>query len=96
MTTTSSPATSPADAPSTVVTLNQIAVGDCGHIAGFDGLNGEATRLMEMGLLVGGAIRVTRVAPLGDPIEIRVMGYRLSLRKSMARHILVRLAESRA
>lgn len=41
-------------------------------------------RLMEMGLLPGTEFRVTKVAPLGDPIEIDVRGYRLCLRRSEA------------
>lgn len=46
-------------------------------------------RLLEMGVLPGTAFRVERVAPLGDPIEIRVRGYALSLRRAEAAHILV-------
>jgi ferrous iron transport protein A len=46
-------------------------------------------RLMDMGVLVGEAVRVEKVAPLGDPIEITVKGYKLSLRKREAEGILV-------
>jgi ferrous iron transport protein A len=42
------------------------------------------TRLREMGLLPGTRVTLIRIAPLGDPIEIQVRGYRLSLRKSEA------------
>lgn len=42
----------------------------------------EAKRLQEMGLTVGTEFKVTKVAPLGDPIEIELRGYRLCLRKA--------------
>lgn len=47
-------------------------------------------RLLEMGLLVGTPIEVIRFAPLGDPIEIKVRGYNLSLRRQEAEQIWVR------
>jgi ferrous iron transport protein A len=47
-------------------------------------------RLMEMGLLVGTAVELVRFAPLGDPVEIKVRGYNLTLRKHEAEQILVR------
>ncbi len=47
-------------------------------------------RLMEMGLLVGTPVELVRFAPLGDPIEIKVRGYNLTLRKHEAEQILVR------
>jgi len=47
-------------------------------------------RLLEMGLLVGTPIQLIRFAPLGDPIEIKVRGYNLTLRKHEAEQILVR------
>jgi ferrous iron transport protein A len=45
---------------------------------------------MEMGLLVGTAVELVRFAPMGDPVEIKVRGYNLTLRKSEAEQILVR------
>jgi ferrous iron transport protein A len=47
-------------------------------------------RLMEMGLLVGTKVELVRFAPMGDPVEIKVRGYNLTLRKSEAEQILVR------
>jgi Fe2+ transport system protein FeoA len=47
-------------------------------------------RLLEMGLLVGTAVELVRFAPLGDPIEIKVRGYNLSLRRHEAEQVLVR------
>jgi ferrous iron transport protein A len=47
-------------------------------------------RLMEMGLLVGTVVELVRFAPMGDPVEIKVRGYNLTLRKHEAEQILVR------
>jgi ferrous iron transport protein A len=47
-------------------------------------------RLLEMGLLVGTPLELVRFAPLGDPIEIKVRGYHLMLRKHEAEQIMVR------
>ena len=47
-------------------------------------------RLMEMGLLVGTAVELIRFAPLGDPVEIKVRGYHLTLRRHEAEQILVK------
>lgn len=46
-------------------------------------------RLREMGLLAGTPVTLVRAAPLGDPLEIKIRGYHLTLRKSEALHILV-------
>ena len=48
-------------------------------------------RLMEMGLLVGTAVELVRFAPLGDPVEIKVRGYHLTLRRHEADQILVQV-----
>jgi Fe2+ transport system protein FeoA len=50
-------------------------------------------RLMEMGLLPGTEVRVVRVAPLGDPLELRLRDYSLSVRRSEAAKITVRPGE---
>jgi Fe2+ transport system protein FeoA len=50
-------------------------------------------RLMEMGLLVGTRVELVRFAPLGDPVEIKVRGYNLTLRKHEANQIFVRIGE---
>jgi ferrous iron transport protein A len=47
-------------------------------------------RILEMGLLVGTLVELVRFAPLGDPVEIKVRGYNLSLRKHEAEQIFVR------
>lgn len=53
-----------------------------------------AVRLMEMGLVPGTELEVIRRAPLGDPIELRIRGYALSLRATEAEHVDVELLES--
>jgi ferrous iron transport protein A len=47
-------------------------------------------RLLEMGLLVGTMVQLVRFAPMGDPVEIKVRGYNLTLRRQDAEQILVR------
>ena len=47
-------------------------------------------RLLEMGLLVGTSVELVRFAPMGDPLEIKVRGYHLTLRKHEAEQIWVR------
>lgn len=53
-------------------------------------------RLMEMGLLVGTPVELVRFAPLGDPVEIKVRGYNLTLRRQEAEQIWVRTADAPA
>jgi ferrous iron transport protein A len=54
----------------------------------------KRARLMEMGLLVGTPVELVRFAPLGDPVEIKVRGYHLTLRKHEAEQIWVRPSEA--
>lgn len=61
-------------------TLDQLRVGDRATIVDISGQDGIAIRLLEMGLTEGEEIEVIGFAPLGDPIEFQVRGYRLSLR----------------
>jgi ferrous iron transport protein A len=49
-------------------------------------------RLLEMGLIVGTSIQLVRFAPMGDPVEIKVRGYHLTLRRQDAEKILVQAA----
>ncbi len=58
-------------------------------MARVDGGDGVAQRLMELGFIAGSVIEVVRLAPLGDPMELTLLGYRLSLRKSEAARVLV-------
>lgn len=50
-------------------------------------------RLLEFGLLPGVEVRLVRVAPLGDPLEIEVLGYNLSLRRNEAAHVSIEVLQ---
>ena len=61
---------------------------ECGQTVKVSRLGGEG-RIMDMGITKGTEIYVRKVAPLGDPIEVTVRGYELSLRKGEAENIVV-------
>ncbi len=68
-------------------TLDKLAPGASGTVTGY---RGELpARMLEMGLVPGTTVEVVRLAPLGDPMEIRVRGFLLSVRKEEAAHIEV-------
>jgi ferrous iron transport protein A len=73
--------------------LDQLRVGQRARIQSLSGIGTLLQRLMEMGLLEGEEIEVLAIAPLGDPVEIRVRDYRLSLRRREAASIAVSLLE---
>ena len=75
-------------------TLDQLRVGERATIVDISGQDGVAIRLLEMGLTEGEEIEVIGFAPLGDPIEFQVRGYRLSLRANEARRLQVERLES--
>ena len=67
------------------VKLKDLAVGDRAVVAGFaEGGRAYRQKLLSMGLTPGAEISVIRMAPLGDPVEIRVRGFALTLRKAEA------------
>jgi ferrous iron transport protein A len=72
-----------------MATLDQLKPGERGIVAEISGSPAIAQRLMEMGITEGEELEVVRLAPLGDPLEIRIRGYELSLRKTEARHVLL-------
>jgi Fe2+ transport system protein FeoA len=76
----------PAPAP---VPLDALPRGAQARVVRMEGDGPVAKRLMEMGIVPGAPVSVVRSAPLGDPIEIRVRGYHLALRRSEARTITV-------
>lgn len=53
------------------------------------GADGAAQRLMDLGLIRGTSVSVIRSAPLGDPIEVKLRGFMLTLRRAEAEHITV-------
>ncbi len=70
-------------------TLRQVKVGDTVSVVKLHGEGAVKRRIMDMGITRGVAIHVRKVAPLGDPIEVTVRGYELSLRKADAEMIEV-------
>ena len=64
-------------------------VGQTGEITGFHESDQTVENLLQMGLTEGSAIEVLRLAPSGDPIELRVSGYSLSMRKADAELVIV-------
>ena len=73
------------------VPLDQLQAGERGVIEGYQSEEDLHYRLKELGLVAGTKILVKRFAPLGDPMEIVLRGYSLSIRKQDAAKILVRL-----
>lgn len=75
------------------VSFKNLSVGDSGRIVGFE-KSGKAyrKRLLAMGLTPGTDFRVTRFAPMGDPVEIKLRGFSLTLRKDEAGVLLIEKA----
>ncbi|MBK9973323.1 MAG: ferrous iron transport protein A [Planctomycetes bacterium] len=65
-------------------TLAQLKPGDIARVSDVTGDAALTQRILEMGILPGNDVQLVRVAPLGDPMEFAVLGYRISLRKSEA------------
>ena len=70
-------------------TLTNLTVGEKATVVSVNGKNAITKRLMEMGVVPGVLVRVIKSAPFGDPLEIRVRGYHLAMRKSEADAIVV-------
>jgi ferrous iron transport protein A len=79
------------DVPTDCATLADLAIGVAAKIAHVDDSSDVVRRLMEMGLVRGAPVLVRKVAPLGDPMELSVRGYLLSIRKSEARYFGVEI-----
>ena len=71
------------------MTLTRLPAGRDARVTAVNGSSRIARRLMEMGVVPGVSVRVVKAAPFGDPIEVRVRGYRLAMRKSEADEIEV-------
>lgn len=69
--------------------LASLAVGDSAHVVGVEGHGAVAIRLLEMGFVPGSRVSVVKVAPFGDPLELRLRGYHVSLRKAEASRVQV-------
>jgi len=74
-----------------VTVLADAKVGQSGRVLQVEGMDDVAIRLLEMGLTPSIEFELIGIAPLGDPIEIAIRGYRLSLRKSEAARVTIEL-----
>lgn len=71
-----------------VKSLDMLQPGEEAIITGYsDDLTDDEIRLLEMGLIIGSVVRFIKIAPFGDPIQIRLRGFDLSLRRKLARSI---------
>jgi Fe2+ transport system protein FeoA len=71
------------------MTLKDLSIGAKATVTAVTGNNAATRRLMEMGVVPGVTVKMIKAAPFGDPIEIRVRGYSLAMRKSEAASIEV-------
>ena len=70
-------------------TLAELRIGEQARVAGVEGADDVSQRLLEMGLTPGTLVQLLGAAPLGDPLEFELRGYRLSLRKSEAARVRI-------
>ena len=70
-------------------TLNELKAGETAKVVKLNGEGAVKRRIMDMGITKGTEVTVRKVAPLGDPIELTVRGYELSIRKGEAAMIEV-------
>ncbi len=73
----------------TATPLDALPFGVTARVVSVNGEGAIVRRLMEMGVVPGAPVRVVKAAPLGDPIEVRIRGYHLALRRAEARTIQV-------
>ena len=73
--------------------LKEMKPGEKGKVVKVSGEGSIHRRILDMGVVPGTKIKMERVAPLGDPIEVKIKGYHLSLRKEEASNILVEAEE---
>ncbi len=69
------------------MTLDKLPIGKEGKIKAVGGQGMLRLRLLDMGLIPGTLLKITRIAPMGDPIELLVRGYRLSIRLEDAKTV---------
>ena len=74
---------------SDIISLRQMQIGQSGRIATVEALGEMGRRIRDMGLIPGTRVTLQKVAPMGDPIEIRVRGYELTLRVEDGKKIQV-------
>ena len=71
------------------ISLSDLNVGEQARVVGYTRGSGYAAQLMRLGLIPGTAFEVRRIAPLGDPVEIRFRGFSLALRPREAGCLLL-------
>ena len=76
-----------------MITLDQLQVGQAGRIASVGGEGALRRRLLDMGLTPRTQVKVRKVAPMGDPIELTLRGYELTIRLEDAKNIVIGEAE---
>ncbi|WP_283169744.1 FeoA family protein [Curtanaerobium respiraculi] len=72
-----------------MATLDTVKPGETVTVAKLVGQGATKRRIMDMGITKGTKVYVRKVAPLGDPVEVTIRGYELSLRKEEAQHVEV-------
>jgi len=72
-----------------VIKLNELAAGQSARVVSVGGTGRVTQRLMEMGVIPGIGVQVVKTAPFGDPIEVRLRGYSLAMRRTEAEAIEV-------
>jgi ferrous iron transport protein A len=75
-----------------MTTLADLTIGEQARVVSIDGIDDVSLRLLEMGLTPGVDVKLLGVAPLGDPGEFELRGYRLSLRRTEMAKVVVQLA----
>ena len=70
--------------------LSQLKIGEKGTVVAVNGEGAIRRRLFDMGITPGAEVYLRKKAPLGDPIEIAIRGYELTLRKAEAAHVEIR------
>ena len=74
-----------------LITLNDLSPGDVGFVHEITTEDTTRQRLMDLGIIHGARIEMVRSAPLGDPVEVKVLGTSLAIRRAVARTIVVSL-----
>ena len=77
------------------MTLDHLPIGQSREITAVGGTGALRCRLLDMGLIPGTRVKVIKAAPMGDPIQLQLRGYELTIRKDDAAEIDVRAAEGK-
>ncbi len=75
--------------------LDEFKIGETGQITKVEGEGRLRRRLFDMGVTPGAKVYLRKVAPLGDPLEVTIRGYELTLRKSEAKLVILEMEESK-